>query len=515
MIKQSSVSISRFFAIFVMVFYFQHDLRADSSYFELFDLEVSGNIKDYIIEDLNEDGFNDLIIFHHDSSLSLFSSIFYQNDEGFKNNADQSIEVDSLAIILDIGNVCSIPGIELLIIKSKGIYFYGQKGGFYQKTPTLLVQNETIFKIPDAKKPLWDFSVDLDGDGFDEIIIPQFDEVKIYAKENGGDNYVLNSVISVYPEATLNESYEVAKSITTSYEIPKMLYIDYNNDDKKDIVVIEGSGLKVFYQSEVNTFSDKNSVHIPLGFGYKSTSTISIGTNGNSEETIGIGHIIDINGDGVFDLIVNKLTNKGSVFNPKKQFQLFFGEKNQANHSIGGRFKETPDQIITNIGFQLSSQLIDINNDEKLDIVIPLVELNIYKIISLFITGKIKMDVIFYVQDKNSRYSELSDLRKSLKIEMGLGGKTKLPVFRVDGDFNGDGNVDLLTNSKQKLLIFYGKRNAGFNKEADVTFPTKIPENGMSSVITKHINNDSKTDIVILNPDNNGKNNLIRLFITK
>ncbi|MBO8132195.1 MAG: VCBS repeat-containing protein [Candidatus Marinimicrobia bacterium] len=486
------------------------------SYFEVYKFRINGCIKDYVIEDINGDGLKDIMVFYQrlDLHRNFCAAIYYQSSDGFKSRPDQNVRIDSSVIILDLANIDPSPALEIVAIEPEGVFCYTRHKDVFVDVPELLIKEESVFRVPGPRKLLWDFSEDFDNDGIDEMVIPGFGGLKIYKKGVTRDDYRLNSLLHVCPDVILEESQEVAKSISPIYRIPKMLFMDYNNDGKRDILVIERYGLKIFFQKGVPMFTDENSAQLRLGFGYCNTSAISVGTRGDSKEKIGIGHIVDLNNDGFVDLVVNKLQNRGSMFNPKKQFQIYLGRRDEEHPLNGSVFEKVPDQIITSMGFQIASQLVDVNNDGMYDIVIPYVDLNIYRLISLFLRGKIRVDVVFYIQDGNDGLFKPENYRRSFKVVMGFGGRARVPVFCVDGDFNGDGYVDLLTNEGGDLLIFYGKMGKEFSERPEVKFPVGVLAGRVFSVTVARINDDLKSDVVIVPEAGDANSDTILLLVT-
>ena len=144
--------------------------------FNQFNLFVKGKDLNYMVEDLNQDGFNDLLMFHAETSgteVDRYFSIFYQTANGFDSIANQRIKIDSNAVIFDCAEIGHQNGKVILIFKHDGVFYYEPKEGSYDSAPRLLIQTDSMFQLADRSfLEHMDFTRDFNQDGLDEIIVP-------------------------------------------------------------------------------------------------------------------------------------------------------------------------------------------------------------------------------------------------------------------------------------------------------------------------------------------------------
>jgi hypothetical protein len=480
------------------------DAKSNQDFFTVYELQVEGDYIDYLIEDLNGDGLNDGLFFHaarQGQTASRWFSVFYQHPEGFNKQADYQFEVDPEAVVYDLADVDASPGKEILFFKNEGLFYYKMIEGRYDPTPIPLFETASIFKIPDKLfLERLDFARDLNNSGTDEIMVPQFHHLLVYSKQADGaykmtaklDCPVLNSVTS------LNE---VSRYLISTFLTPGILIVDYNKDQRSDIVTVHDEYLKVFFQNSAGEFSDADSAIVNFNFILTHAYATKLG-NGNIyqrdrfEDKTGLTSLADLNGDGLLDMVIEKFSMKDGAFNPKKQFQIFFGRQDLENPRNGGIFNEIPDHIIVNRGFQIQCKVGDLNNDGKMDIYIPVVEIGLFNFITMLLTGDVDVTVLWYVMDESGQYRKKPDFELAVKVEIDT-RRRKIPVSRIDGDFNGDGRNDFMRAHAGKLMIHYAPDDGKPKEKADVEFAIELPDNGQM-VKPRMVNADEKSDVVMV-----------------
>lgn len=523
MVNLSKNLISLFLIIAISSFV-AGESRAENDFFDVYNLCLEGDHVDYLVDDLNNDGLNDCLFFHTKKNkvISRHFSIFYQTVNGFNNKADQSFEIDPEAIIFDTADVHMKSGKEIVFFKSTGVFYYEREDGHYNQTPKILLKTNSIFKLADKTfLEHLDFARDLNDDGIDEIMVPQFNNCVIYYRDRNG-GYGLKSRLNVRMQNSIVSSKEVSRYLVSSFVTPNIIIADYNRDQRNDIIVIQDTYLKVFFQDKQGNYSNDNSKYIDLGFEITQAYSLKL-RNINPEQRdrlkdrAGIRCLRDINDDGLLDIVIEKLLLGGGNLNPKKQIHVFFGKEVSGDSLKGGIFNKVPDHIITNSGFQVRSWVVDLNNDRKLDIMVPVIQIGLFNIISMLLTGDINVTSFVYLMDDTGRYPKEADDVLSFTVEFDRTGR-KLPVANFDGDYNGDGRIDLLGADEDNLVIHYCAGDGKINEDTDVKFPIEIPNNGRK-VKPRKINADAKSDVVIIYPriqnENTRRENNVCILISK
>ena len=125
--------------------------------FKLSTLSVADKLLYVEDEDLNLDGLNDILIVHRKGlrpEETRWVSVFWQmEDGGFSTAADQSWEIDSLAISLDIGNVVGDDRREICVLTPAGVSYYPINGGQYVDRLEVLFETDGLLPEPGITAP--------------------------------------------------------------------------------------------------------------------------------------------------------------------------------------------------------------------------------------------------------------------------------------------------------------------------------------------------------------------------
>ncbi len=480
---------------------------ADSRLFAAYDLNVDGRQIDYVVEDVNADGLKDVLFFcikETPETISRYFSVFYQTENGFNVDPDETFEVDADAIVFDIADVDRAKGKEILFFTKKGLFYYKQDLGHYKKSPQHLLKADSIFKGVDRfSLAHFDFARDLNNDGTDEILIPRFDDYFLYRQDRAG-NYIFNTKLDIRVQSRIAASDEFSPYLVPSFITPNIVITDYNRDQRDDIIVVQNNYLRVFFQNEAGSFYNSNAARIDLGFEITPAYSLMFLENpraGNAwqKEKIGMKYLQDINNDGWVDIIIERFSLKDGAFSQKKQYEIFFGQPFSEDASKGGRFNETPDHVISNDQYQPNCVVLDLNQDKKQDIIVPVIETGFFKIIAMLISGKMDVTAQVFLLNDSGGYSKKPDDTYDFSMKLDRTGKM-IPVISYAGDFNGDGRRDFLTNDDNNLLIYYGSEKELIQDKPGVEYPAAIPDDG-SHVKPAYLNADTKSDIVIVYPE--------------
>ncbi len=488
--------------------------RVKKEFFTVYDLNVKGDYIDSVIADLNADGLNDGLFFHsrrENGSIARYFSVFYQQAKGFRQQADYRFEIAPGAVVYDVADIDPAPGKEILFFQDEGLYYYKMIDGRYDAKPVLFFNTRSIFKLPDPDfLERLNFARDLDNDGIEEILVPQFHHYLIYKRQSGSDvpddarsagPYALAATLDCPVQNGIKSVGGASRSLVSTFLTPNTIIYDYNRDQSSDIVTVHGSHLKVFFQNSAGEFSNDDSAVVDFDFDLTLAYSSMSGPGQPHErdrlkDKIGITSLTDLNDDGLLDMIVEKFSMKDGALNIKKQFQIFFGRENTDNPHLGGIFNTVPDHIIINKGLQIYSKVADLNHDGKMDIYIPIIEIGIFNFISMLISGDIDITVFWYVMDDTGRYRKKPDFELEVTFELDTKGR-KFPVSTFGGDFNGDGRKDFLRSQDGKLKVHYAPEDGVPKEKPDAEFETEIPDNGLT-VRPCRVNTDAKSDVVMV-----------------
>ncbi len=497
------------FILFVLslIFCLPCAAEEEDSFFQIYELTVEGSEIDYVVEDLNSDGLKDLLFLHMvkmNKTESRIFSVFYQTKTGFPPIADQNFEVNKNAIVYCVSNIAQNPGKEILFFEEKGLFYYSADSGKFNSQPKMLMETASMFKLPDESfLEHYDFAVDLNEDGIDEIIVPNFNHYVIYHQDSTGA-YTKKSILNVDLQSSIISAKEASQYIVASYIIPNIIFADYNNDMKKDIIFVQESRLRIFFQHNDGTFSDDDAVNVELGDKLTKKYALRIKDRNvyhrdRFKDKTGIKTIQDLNHDGLMDVVTETYSVAKSAFTPQKTLKIFFGRPAGEYPSKGAIFNSRPDNSIVTTGFPGRGAILDLNGDKRMDLLIPSIELGFFKIIRILLSGKADVDLQIYKGTEQGNYNEEPDQVIGFTLHIDRKGR-RLPVANFKGDFNGDSKIDYLGATEEEIKIVFNPDDENIKSDPDVLFPVKIPENGIN-VKPNYISDDPYSDIVMIYSD--------------
>jgi len=500
---------------FLCLFILPYFSIAQNKIFDVQDIHLSNKVAKYKTMDLNDDSLKEIIVFTQykkDRRTHQQLNILWQTAWGFTQETIQSFTPHQEIILFDFGDVSEDPGKEFVFLTKNGVYYYAlDTPQHYKLSRKKLITVSSIFKNTDKDNVIyWDFVKDICGDQWDEIIIPQFNRYLIYSRTDSS-GWELQSQLNLTTDTEISTN-RITNRLSVYYTPLVLRFADCNQDGLSDILAQNKDEFFLFYQKPNGSFSQQPDLTFDMQF---HTDEQKRG------EEINIHQIKDINGDGLIDLLANKISARESIFNPQSQIQIYFGKPNQNR-----LWMLKPDQIIVASGIQFDEQLIDLNNDNKIDLAIPSIKLGLMRIIKMLLTKSVTMNIKIYQMNEMNKYPKVPDLEKNLtlKFNFSLGeneasGTGVVPVFDLSGDFNGDGYLDLISAANQrKFQIYFGKKKKIFSTTAQRQFSLQLPANG-HGVQLFDLDGNGKTDIVMTyrkHDDKTGKmEKMIRILLNR
>jgi hypothetical protein len=480
---------------------------AKEEVFKLSTLSVADRLLYLETEDLNLDGLKDILIIHRkglEPDETKWVSIFWQmEDGGFSTAADQSWELDSLAISLDIGNVAGDGRKELCILTPGGVSYYPIDGGVYEMTLRVLLETDDLAGMFPSRRtvPVLDFVKDWNGDGRDEVAVFKFNGLSIFHPDSGGA-YTIENALDMQPRTAIGRMMSEGEKDQTpglyvAYSFPAMRLLDFDGDGFDDLCATRQGWVRVYRRNPDGFFEAK-----PVIDHYFDVLT-------QKEKIEGIANVqtlvYDLNNDGMGDAIVTKQTAKG--------LSNFRGVINIFNGSPEG-FADTPDQVIISEGTASALSLIrDVNGDERLDLILPSVKISISAIIRFLVTRSIPINFNIFLLQEDNRFSERPDFTKEVKFKIDFSGDSDTQAMDLDGDYNGDKRKDFVFGTGEtELSIYLGE--SGHKERLFSDKPVaKVEAEAYGEMEALDLNDDGYSDITIYYPNSNDKKGMVQILM--
>lgn len=372
-----------------------------------------------------------------------------------------------------------------------GLYFQHQ-----QSVKSIFLLNKSNFMTEK------DFIQDVNKDGLDDIVLPDFEQTNLWLASKNTQGYF-------YQHLAISTQVELSRG-GVSFQPINLFFADFNLDSRQDIAWITKGKINYFSQTEEGKFSSEpknlNLAETIYGLHWWQIRE----PDGESPDQSNLTHrvveeIKDINGDGLVDVIV-RFTQSSGVLDRANNYEFYFGFANKGNKSNKSskenessqlEFPKTPNTVIQAEGTLTGLKIIDVNEDNKFEVLLSSFELSVSNIIGALLSGGIDQNVLLFALNDNDIYEDDALISKEVELSFSLtSGQSGQPIVLLT-DVNGDKFQDLILSSgEEKLNIFLGKNNSRlFNRKAS-KHKIALPKNGE---LFEHsdINHDGKEDFIM------------------
>ncbi len=486
--------------------------------FEIYDLTFTGKLLFYHVEDLNHDNLRDIIVLastENQRPEEKRISVFFQTEQGFSGVPNQTFKLDEQIILFDLGDVVGDFRKEFVFFAGQGLFYYPLSDSGFVLEPIKLLNADSMFLLGNNHvSSRWDFVADLNGDHIDEILIPKITACNIYFRNRVTEEWLLQEIpLAVESKASgfYEPRFSVGNKASVDYSTPYIFFEDFNSDGRRDLMAVYTGSLVIFLQDENGFFSKKKqSVALKPAEIWQGAKIRRTRISDKSSR-IYLMKIRDLNQDGIIDAVYIRVSTKESVVNPKTQVEVHYGRRRAARgESNSIYFSREPDQVIEPGGTQLVLDIVDLNHDQKIDLIIPVVKVGLMNIINMLLTRRVEIQAETYLMNSSGRYNEKPDIKTKLVVKFTYRGGATAPVYEV-ADFNGDGHLDIMSSLEEKRLVFFwGSEQNVLNKTIGSRFNVFLPQDG-DLVKAIELNGDNKSDVII----NYGEDNAVHMNLRK
>jgi len=501
---------SSVFALFLVfaVCLCQAAFADDKPAFALSKLSIADELLDLLAEDLNADGLKDILIIHRKGlppEETRWVSVFQQStDGGFSTAADQSWELDTAAVVLDIGDVTGDERMEICYLTGGDVRYYQINSNQYETVPQVLFVARGLTVFPSKSRiPLINFVRDWNDDGKDEVGIFGFDGLAIHAPDVNGTFSSENKILvelHTGMRKVLDER-EGEKGLTSGlsarFTFPNICLIDYDGDGRKDLIASTNDRVIVYRQGPEGRFTELADTNV---FFDVLTQHEKIEGMGEVETAV-----TDLNDDGFADAIVTKQTSRG-LSNFRGVVNIFWGRPEG--------YPAVPDQVIISEGTASVRALIrDVNGDGRKDLILPSFKISITAIIRWLITRSIPVYFNIFLLSEDSRFSDRPDFTKEVKFKIDWSGESDTQAMALDGDYNADQRKDFVfATDEDELSIYLGVTDGGdrlFSKKP----VAKVTADAFGLLSSPDLNGDGYSDMIIYYPQSKERKGMVQVLM--
>ena len=479
--------------------------------FDIKTIGLNGRLEDMRLVDLNRDGLDDcLLVYVKKGAVPVrYLAVLFQKPTGFSRKVDQAWVAATEATVLVVGDYHPAAGIEIGYLTGREFkcYTLANTGPVpaFDPVPKKIADMPSLLKYPQADSlPLSSYSVDLDNNGWPDLIVPQLTGYRIYFQSR--QDSTVQWADCLIPLTNRTEAEEKNSSfVTLTRTLPNFQVVDFNADHLKDLIIFRNATLFYYLQQAAEPakrFTPQPNGRFQLKFLQKELKANELAT----AEAI----FTDIDDNDLSDLVIFSLRGKLEDLS-KLTTRIFIWRTPLIR--IGDSYpilSETPHQIINLKGICPSLRLTDVNGDGFQDLVTSSfrtdMKSNLQKVLLRYV--KLNYQVYLFQPGKN-KFPRTADYDRNMNFPMSLVGRGKKYFSHIylKDDLNNDGRIDLLRVSgphkkRGVLTINKGypaeklrnKNGIGFEKDEYLRYPVRIPQR----VLVEDLNRDKKKDIILV-----------------
>jgi hypothetical protein len=384
------------------------------------------------------------------------------------------------------------PYLRLVLLMPDGIFYYKPDTDHLDIQPVRILSKQLIQGDVAGKSiQYFNFALDLNGDGLDELLLPEQNGFSIYRQtaplqfssvELPKSPYKQTDIFSFHKALSDDPSRvsAISTSIIHRRGVENLLIYDANGDGLQDLIYMstapgpesrQNDRYEVYLQHKNGTFDSQPS------------QTMDVPYESNSDITFR-----DINGDHKLDAFV--VRSNFDLLNPKTVVKLYVAKSSRQT------FTQETDRFVTKDPIGVV-RIADFNNDNLPDFAMTFFSYQFGStedIVDFVMSSKLQFKLQFYLGRGSRGYNRRPDYEKELTVNMKAESYGGYPPVYITGDLNGDGFMDLIVRSAEDELSVYPSEG-GISFPRDPVAQIAIPEDGF--VDFEDVDGDGNRDIIV------------------
>lgn len=413
---------------------------------------------------LSHDGASTLVLLGEDEKADRRFAVHVPDKGGWRNVHEAGLPPDALFV----DTLASGGTAQLVVFDGQRLFRLGAPD--WEPEPLAIEALPTIYRGETSGMASVDVARDVNGDGRDDIVLPDFDGLWIVLQDDNG-GFADPEKIPVAPT--------MDASLSVSYTVPPVYPFDFDGDGRGDLGVHQEGRFKVFKDALVET----------------ADVTLPRSLSGDDGPVRVLDEVGDFNGDGVADLSVSATDMEEDLLAASSATEFYFGAHRDGRLA----FRNEADAILQTGAFG-DVEMTDVNGDGLMDAVVIAGSFSVRKLISALVTRSMSVEIQIYAMGAEGFGQEPSATRK-IKVS-----EDRNPFGF--GDVNGDGLTDFVQRIDGGLAVYLGEPTDALVAKRAEELDVKLPFEGRSPsrVEAVDLDGDGRDDFLLRygNQDSSG-----------